>query len=72
MPRVRSISIQSLVTPLRPDLPCTAPAESITSACSASASVSVDLPASGCEMTANVRRRAVSASTWCASLTLPV
>ncbi|GAA4973249.1 hypothetical protein GCM10025792_16040 [Pseudonocardia tropica] len=35
----------------------------MTSACSASASVSVDLPASGWEITANVRRRAVSPTT---------
>src|SRR4051794_1118416 len=57
MPRSRSMSIQSDVTPRRPPLPCTAPAAEITSACRASASVSVDLPASGWLMTANVRRR---------------
>ena len=57
MPRSRSMSIQSDVTPRRPPLPCTAPAAEITSACRASASVSVDLPASGWLITANVRRR---------------
>ena len=42
-----------------PAAPCRAPrpAASITSACRASASVSVDLPASGWLITANVRRR---------------
>ncbi len=63
MPRSRSMSIQSDVTPRRPPLPCTAPAAEITSACRASASVSVDLPASGWEMTANVRRRRASPAT---------
>src|SRR5690606_14821590 len=48
--------------PRRSPLPCTAPAEVIAAACSASASVSVDLPASGWEITANVRRRAASAA----------
>src|SRR5699024_2287127 len=38
-------------------------AEEIAAACSASASVSVDLPASGWEMTAKVRRRAASSAT---------
>ena len=57
MPRACSISIQSDTSPRRPALPCTAPASAITRACSASASVSVDLPASGWLMTANVRRR---------------
>ena len=60
MPRSCSISIQSEITPLRSPLPWTAPAEVIASVCSASASVSVDLPASGWEITANVRRRAAS------------
>ena len=57
MPRSRSMSIQSEVTPLRPPLPWTAPAAEMTSACRASASVSVDLPASGWLITAKVRRR---------------
>ena len=57
MPRSFSIAIQSEVTPRRPALPCTAPAVLIAAACSASASVSVDLPASGWLITANVRRR---------------
>src|SRR5687768_12631291 len=63
MPRLRSISIQSEVTPRRPDLPCTAPAESMRSAYSASASVRVDLPASGWLITAKVRRRRASVVT---------
>ena len=63
MPRVRSISIQSDTTPRRPALPCTAPAWPITRECSASASVIVDFPASGWEITANVRRLAASCST---------
>ena len=63
MPRLRSISIQSDVTPARPDLPWTAPAVSIAEACRASASVRVDLPASGWLITANVRRRAASEET---------
>src|SRR5450631_896169 len=56
MPRSRSISIQSETVPLRPSLACTAPARIMTLACRASASVSVDLPASGWLMTANDRR----------------
>src|ERR1700737_4666013 len=62
MPRSFSIAIQSEVTPRRPALPCTAPAVLIAAACSASASVSVDLPASGWLITAN-RRRAASSRT---------
>src|SRR4051812_21308435 len=57
MPRSRSMSIQSDTVPRRPAFPCTAPAWPITRACSASASVRVDLPASGWLMTAKVRRR---------------
>src|SRR6516162_9528615 len=63
MPRARSIAIQSEVTPRRPALPCTAPAWVIADACSASASVRVDFPASGWLMTANARRLAASART---------
>src|SRR6266567_9164561 len=63
MPRSFSIAIQSEVTPRRPALPCTAPAVLIAAACSASASVSVDLPASGWLITAKVRRRAASSRT---------
>src|ERR1700691_6123440 len=55
--------IQSEVTPRRPALPCTAPAVLIAAGCSASASVSVDLPASGWLITAKVRRRAASSRT---------
>src|SRR5215468_3783608 len=63
MPRSRSMAIQSEVTPRRPALPCTAPAWLIADACSASASVRVDLPASGWLITANVRRREASSRT---------
>src|SRR5580704_775315 len=63
MPRSRSMAIQSEVTPRRPALPCTAPAVLIADACSASASVRVDLPASGWLITANVRRRVASPRT---------
>src|ERR1700730_11651581 len=64
MPRARSIAIQSDVTPARPALPCTAPAWVIADACKASASVRVDLPASGWLMTANTRRLPASANTF--------
>ena len=63
MPRAFSMSIQSDTVPRRPALPCTAPAWPMTRACRARASVSVDLPASGWLMTANVRRRAACATT---------
>src|SRR3984957_6536935 len=63
MPRSFSIAIQSEVTPRRPALPCTAPAVLIAAACSASASVRVDLPASGWLITAKVRRLAASSRT---------
>ncbi len=63
MPRAFSISIQSETVDLRPALPWTAPASEMTFACRASASVSVDLPASGWEMTAKVRLRSASALT---------
>ena len=64
MPRAFSISIQSDTVDLRPALPWMAPASLITRACSASASVSVDLPASGWLITAKgVRRRCASAVT---------
>src|ERR1700743_267121 len=61
MPRSFSMDIQSEVTPRRPALPCTAPAWVMADACSASASVRVDLPASGWLITANARRRPASA-----------
>ena len=63
MPRACSISIQSDTVERRPALPCTAPACPIARACSDRASVSVDLPASGWLMTANVRRRPASSDT---------
>jgi hypothetical protein len=47
MPRAFSMSIQSDTVLLRPALPWIAPASWMTRACSASASVRVDLPASG-------------------------
>src|SRR3954468_9203757 len=62
MPLAFSISIQSDTVERRPALPWTAPASVMARACSASASVSVDLPASGWLMTAKVRRRAASAA----------
>ena len=52
----RIIAIQSDTVARRSPLPCTAPASVIARACSARASVSVDLPASGWLMTAKVRR----------------
>ncbi len=63
IPRACSIAIQSDTVPRRPALPWVAPAVVIARACSNSASVRVDFPASGCEITANVRRRRASEST---------
>ena len=62
MPLAFSISIQSDTVERRPALPWMAPASVITRACRASASVSVDLPASGWLITAKVRRRCASAA----------
>ena len=62
MPRSCSSAIQSDVAWRRALRPRTAPASSIAPAYSSSFSVSVVLPASGCEMIANVRRRATSRS----------
>jgi hypothetical protein len=61
MPRSRSMSIQSDTALARPRLAFTAPASWITPPYSSSFSVSVVLPASGWEMMAKVRRRAI----WC-------
>src|SRR5258708_7556005 len=61
MPLAFSISIQSDTVARRPALPWTAPASVMARACSASASVNVDLPASGWLMTAKVLRRPASA-----------
>src|SRR4029077_4455888 len=61
MPLAFSISIQSDTVARRPTLPWTAPASVMARACSASASVSVDLPASGWLITAKVLRRPASA-----------
>src|SRR5690554_2974519 len=57
MPRCCSISIQSERVERAPALPRTAPADWIAPAAASSRSVSVVLPASGCEMIAKVRRR---------------
>jgi hypothetical protein len=59
---LRSISIQSDVTARRPPPALTDPASRTAPPYSSSFSVSVVLPASGCEMIANVRRRAASAA----------
>ena len=60
MPRCFSISIQSLVACRLALRALTLPAIWIAPAKSSNFSVSVVLPASGCEMIAKVRRRAVS------------
>ncbi len=62
MPRSCSSSIQSDVACRRALRPRTAPASSIAPAYSSSFSVRVVLPASGCEMIANVRRLDTSRS----------
>ena len=56
MPRLRSISIQSLVAARAALRDLTEPAWCTAPPYSRSFSVSVVLPASGCEMMANVRR----------------
>ena len=63
MPRRRSSSIQSDVAARRPRRAVTDPASATAPAYSSSFSVSVVLPASGCEMMAKVRRRAASSTT---------
>ena len=63
MPRSCSIVIQSETVERRPAFPWTAPAVPIARAWRASASVSVDLPESGWEMTAKVRLRFACART---------
>ena len=60
MPRCFSISIQSLVAVFFILLDLTAPATCIAPPKSSNFSVSVVLPASGCEMMANVRRFLIS------------
>src|SRR5687767_11416304 len=62
MPRCFSISIQSEVAWREALRPLTAPAIWIAPVNSSSFSVSVVLPASGCEMMAKVRRRRTSAA----------
>src|ERR1017187_7680427 len=61
MPRWRSSSIQSLVVARWFLRSFTAPARWMALPYSRNFSVSVVLPASGCEMIAKVRRRAISA-----------
>ena len=61
MPRCRSISIQSERVRRRSPRVLTAPARWIAPENSSSFSVSVVLPASGCEMIAKVRRGAGAA-----------
>src|SRR5689334_3224563 len=60
MPRSRSIAIQSERARRRSPRALTSPASWIAPPNSSSFSVSVVLPASGCEMIAKVRRRAIS------------
>ena len=60
MPRSRSIAIQSERARRRSPRALTSPASWIAPPNSSSFSVKVVLPASGCEMIANVRRRAIS------------
>jgi hypothetical protein len=62
MPRSRSIFIQSERVLRRSPLAFTCPARLIAPPNNSSFSVSVVLPASGCEMIANVRRRATSSA----------
>ena len=62
MPRSRSIFIQSERVERRSRLALTCPARWMAPPDSSSFSVSVVLPASGCEMIANVRRRSTSAA----------
>lgn len=61
MPRAFSMSIQSETVARRPALPWIAPASVMALAWSTSASVNVDLPASGWLITAKVLRRCASA-----------
>src|SRR6516165_499352 len=60
MPRSRSIAIQSERVRRRSPRALTSPASWIAPPNSSNFSVSVVLPASGCEMIAKVRRRAIS------------
>src|SRR6476619_2775780 len=62
IPRSRSIAIQSERVERRSRLAFTCPARLIAPPNSNSFSVSVVLPASGCEIIANVRRRSTSAA----------
>src|SRR5450631_1682586 len=62
MPRSRSIFIQSERVLRRSPLALTCPARLMAPPNSSNFSVSVVLPASGCEMMAKVRRRATSAA----------
>src|SRR5215831_12875449 len=69
MPRCCSRRIQSEVAWRAALRPLTVPAMAMAPPNSSSFSVRVVLPASGCEMIANVRRRRISASSWVMSLT---
>ena len=60
MPRSRSTAIQSERTRRRSPRALTSPASWIAPPNSSNFSVSVVLPASGCEMIAKVRRRKIS------------
>ena len=60
MPRSRSTAIQSERTRRRPPRALTSPANWIGPPNSSNFSLKVVLPASGCEMIAKVRRRAIS------------
>ena len=69
MPRRCSTSIQSDFAARRPLRAVTEPASCTAPAYRSSFSVSVVLPASGCEMIAKVRRRAASRATGVAVVT---
>jgi hypothetical protein len=71
MPRCCSSRIQSEVAWRAALRPLTVPAMAMAPPNSSSFSVSVVLPASGCEMMANVRRRAISCSSVMHVLWLP-
>src|SRR5689334_16696456 len=68
MPRSRSIAIQSERVERRSRLALTWPARLMAPPKSSNFSVSVVLPASGCEMIANVRRRSTSAASRVAGI----
>src|SRR4051794_27518939 len=71
MPRCCSMAIQSDVAARLPRRAFTAPASCTAPPYSRNFSVSVVLPASGWEMIANVRRRAISSDDFMGELLLP-